>query len=80
MSKLTLVVLMGAACALGGCVTSTDYPYPVAGNPVNPAPVRGYRVVCESVPTIPNFFGADFITGCEQIIPPSTTVVVRARG
>lgn len=76
MRLLKLVFALAASGSLAGCVASTDYPYPVTGNPVNPTPVRGYKVQCQSVPTIPNLFGDDFNTGCQQIIAPAEDVLV----
>ena len=76
MRILKLVLILAAAGALAGCVSSTDYAYPVTGDPVNPTPARGYKVQCQSVPMIPNLFGDDHITGCQQIIAPASTVIV----
>jgi hypothetical protein len=76
MPMLKLLAVLAAAGALAGCVSSTDYAYPVTGDPVNPTPARGYRVQCRSVPTIPNLFGDDHVTGCRQIIGPARDVIV----
>ncbi|MBM0205245.1 hypothetical protein JNW90_21025 [Micromonospora sp. STR1s_5] len=76
MPILKLVAVLATAGALAGCVASTDYAYPVTGDPVNPTPARGYRVQCQSVPTIPNLFADDFNTGCQQIIGPARAVIV----
>ena len=76
MRFLKLVLVLAASSALAGCVSSTDYAYPVTGDPVNPTPARGYKVQCQSVPTIPNLFGDDHITGCQQIIAPASAVIV----
>ncbi|NNM72271.1 hypothetical protein [Enterovirga aerilata] len=76
MPILKLAPVLAAAGLLAGCVSSTDYAYPVTGDPVNPTPVPGYRVQCDSVPTVPNLFGDDHVTGCRQIIGPASDVVV----
>jgi hypothetical protein len=76
MPILKLLAACLAAGALAGCVASTDYAYPVTGDPVNPTPARGYRVRCQSVPTIPNLFGDDHVTGCQQLIGPARDVIV----
>ena len=76
MRILKLVLVLAGASALAGCVSSTDYAYPVTGDPVNPTPARGYKVQCQTVPTIPNMFGDDHETGCQQIIPPASAVIV----
>lgn len=76
--------LAGTALALGGCAISpftTDAPYPVHGNPVNPTPAHGYRVVCRSAPEIGYPLTGSFTTACRQVIVPGReTVVVRVRG
>lgn len=76
MRLLKLALVLGCASTLAGCLSSTDYPYPVAGDPVNPTPARGYRVQCSSTPWIPNLFADDFRTHCRQIIAPASDVVV----
>ena len=76
MPMLKLLAVMAAASALAGCISSTDYAYPVTGDPVNPTPARGYKVRCESARTIPNLFGDDHVTGCQQLFGPARDVVV----
>jgi hypothetical protein len=77
-------LLAAAALALSGCAISpltTDHPYPTYGNPVNPTPVPGYRVVCRSAPEIGYPLFHNFTTACRQVIVPgSEQVVVRVRG
>jgi hypothetical protein len=76
MQFLKLVSAMALAGALAGCVSSTDDPYPVTGDRVNPTPARGYKVRCETVPKIPNLFGDTHVTGCEQLIGPTRSAIV----
>ena len=76
MKPLKILAVLAAAGGLAGCVSSTDYAYPVVGDPVNPAPAPGYRVRCQTVPTIPNLFGDDQVTGCQQLIGPARDVIV----
>ena len=79
---LRMGAILAAALALSGCLAmSTDHPYPVTDNSPNPAPVRGYRVQCQSEPGAFNFLFHEFVTACQQIIGPSRdVVVVRAKG
>ena len=79
MRFLKLVLVLAGVGALAGCISSTDYAYPLTGDPVNPTPGRGYKVRCESTPTIPNLFGDDHNTDCQQIIVPASTVIVAKR-
>lgn len=76
MRLLKLALVLGGACALGGCLTSTDDPYPMTGDPVNPTPGRGYKVQCNTSPWIPNLFADDLRTHCRQIIAPAADAVV----
>lgn len=85
MSTLTRWLLVAAAAAsLVGCAVvpaSTDAPYPVSGNPVNPTPVAAYRVECTTVPAATYWLLTDFATGCRQVLVPSDTrVVIRTKG
>ena len=81
MRRLTgLLAALAVGGSLAGCALSSDDAYPVSDNGPNPAPVRGYRVECRTVPNVPNLFGDDRVTGCRQIIPPPGETVVRARG
>lgn len=73
----TSIVVLGAS-ALGGCFATFD-PYPVAGNPVNPAPVGDYRVRCNSHPSPIYVIAENFMTECRQEIGPAEPVI-RARG
>lgn len=78
LARLTLVA--GLSGTLGGCLNlATADPYPVYGNPVNPTPVRGYRLECESQPSPFNFIFNDYLSGCRQVIDPAA-LVVRAKG
>lgn len=78
LARLTLAA--GLAGALGGCLNiATADPYPVYGNPVNPTPVRGYRLECESQPSPAYWLTSDVLTGCRQVIDPSAAIV-RAKG
>lgn len=78
LTRLALVTCISGA--LGGCLNlATADPYPVYGNPVNPTPVRGYRLECESRASPTNFIFNDYLSGCRQVIDPVGSVV-RARG
>jgi hypothetical protein len=79
---LTTVLAALALAPLGGCIgLRTDDPYPVSGNPVNPTPVAGYVVRCQSEPSPFHFVFNDFLTACQQeIAPASRRAVVRAKG
>ncbi len=72
---LLALAVAAAASALGGC--STTHPAGVAQSPNPPAP-PGYRVVCDSRPTILNGFN----TSCEPVRGRAVEerVVVRAKG
>lgn len=76
--------LVVAACAagLGGCALSppmTGHPYPVYGNPVNPTPAPGYRVICTAVPGATYLFDQNFGSSCYQVVP-TTDVIISTRG
>lgn len=68
-----LLVVAGLAAAAAGCAISpltSDDPYPVYGNPVNPTPAPGYRVVCRSAPDLGYPLFDNFTTACRQVIVP----------
>jgi hypothetical protein len=77
---LRLMGLAAVSAGLGGCMGHV--PYPVTSNDPNPAPVPGYRVICQSSPApVISFFDRNYTTNCQQVIPPySDEVVVRAKG
>ena len=80
--RLAIAGMLAAGTA--GCAVSpltVSRPYPVHGNPVNPTPAPGYRVVCSTGE------GLDFLlfpvrTGhCEQVIvAPAALEGIRVRG
>ena len=80
MATLSRYLIAAASfAALSGCAAypvSTDDPYPVYGNPVNPTPAPGYRVECRTVPGIAYPLFNDFYSGCRQIIGPDGRVIV----
>lgn len=85
--RMTRLRRLAAAAALAsatsGCLSPpmTDAPIPTVDNSPNPAPVRGYRVRCETVPDLFYPVNGVFSTGCQQILPASGgRVVVRAKG
>lgn len=61
---------------------STDDPYPVTDNSPNPAPVAGYRVLCQSEPGLLfHIIDSSHYTACQQVIVPTRrTTVIRAKG
>ncbi|TDR94810.1 hypothetical protein [Enterovirga rhinocerotis] len=63
---LTIALL---SAAVAGCSGSS---YPVYGNPVNPTPAPGYRVVCDTW-RVPSH------AACSQYVVPAEAVV-RTRG
>lgn len=73
-----MLVAAALCAAVGGCAvfpSSTDAAYPVFGNPVNPTPLAGYRIQCDSVPAPTNALFDDYNTGCRQLIVPAEAVV-----
>lgn len=79
--RLAIVAILAGATS--GCVLPqmTDLPIPVVSDGPNPAPVRGYRVRCQSVPDPTFAWGGTFTTTCQQILPESRSrAVVRAKG
>ncbi|MBV9076055.1 MAG: hypothetical protein JO048_01040 [Methylobacteriaceae bacterium] len=82
MSRALILVAAGACLSLGGCLgLQTDDPYPVSGNPVNPTPVPGYAVQCQSEPSPFSFAFNDYLTACQQVYKGrQERVIVRARG
>lgn len=78
LARLTLVACLSGA--LGGCLNiATADPYPLYGNPVNPTPVRGYRLECRSEPSPAYWLTSDVLTDCRQVIDPAAPVL-RAKG
>lgn len=82
MAWVTKALVAGACVALGGCALTppmTGHPYPVYGNPVNPTPAPGYRVICTSTPGATYLFDQNFGSSCYQVILPAE-VVISTRG
>lgn len=77
-----LAFVVASAIALSGCLAPmTDDPYPVTDNSPNPAPVRTYRVKCQSEPGPFNFIDDGFVTACQQEFAPARSrIVIRAKG
>ena len=69
------IALAAASSVLGGC--STTHFAGIAQSP-NPPPPPGYRVVCESTPTILTSYTTDCVPVQARVI--EERVVVRAKG
>lgn len=78
MAWVTKALALGACAALGGCALSppmTGQAYPVYGNPVNPTPAPGYRVICTTTPAATYLFDQNFGASCYQEIAPVEAVI-----
>lgn len=77
MSRVGLAAL--AVLAVAGCADlplTTGSAYPGTGNPVNPTPLPGYRVRCETAPSVTNYAFDDYYSVCHEYIGPDGQVVV----
>jgi hypothetical protein len=82
MHPLRLALAAFLACLASGCtLVASDDTVPIVADVPNPAPVRGYKVQCRSIPD--PFFGINGVVhaDCTQVIPESRGGrVVRAKG
>lgn len=80
--RLAIASLLAAGVA--GCAVSpltVSRPYPVRGNPVNPTPAPGYRVVCGTGQGLDFLIFPVRIGHCEQVIvAPAAPESIRVRG